>query len=78
LHIKLIQYVCLGNLAQLAIDGLRLRLNREIRILISNWFSYNYDASRFNLNEINDGGNDMFDGGNRVRFCFKAEFRFFI
>ena len=38
-----------------------------LRGLVPNFYSYNYDGGNLN---IGDGGNDMYDTGNRVsRFC---------
>ena len=65
--------IFLVNLAQVAIRRLGSRFSRQIRSLIPFWHDYIYGSTQ---NEIADGGNDMFDGGNRVRLCFcnSAEF----
>jgi len=38
----------------------------QLRSIISDFYRYNYDFSGGRWNHIGDGGNDMFDNGNRV------------
>ena len=52
------------NFAQTAAVNIALRLMGRITELVENWYSYVYDGT---LRQINDGGNDMYDVGNRVR-----------
>ena len=39
-------------------------LSSDITSLIDNFFNYGFDSS--SNNEISDGGNDMYDTGNKV------------
>merc|ERR1719221_1507682 len=40
----------------------------QLTRIIPNFYAYNYDFSGGNWNYIGDGGNDMFDSGNRVSY----------
>ena len=40
--------------------------SENIRYAVSSFYSYTYDFSGSIQNNINDGGSDMFDGGNKV------------
>ena len=62
------------NLAGRALSGLRRPLRNQISRLIRGWHQYYYGS---NPNEIIDGGNDMFDGGNRVSFTYIFATAFF-
>ena len=53
------------NFAEAVAVAVSLRLSNQIKNIISGWYSYIYDNPM--LTVINDGGNDMYDSGNRVR-----------
>ena len=38
--------------------------------ILPNWYSYLYDYRNKPIFQINDGGRDMYDGGNKVCFLF--------
>ena len=46
-------------------EEIALRLNNFLPDYIPNWYSYNYDVPGIG-SHIQDGGNDMYDGGNYV------------
>ena len=45
----------------------------NIRSAVSNFFRYNYDFTGSIQNNINDGGNDMFDVGNKVLYFISLQ-----
>ena len=63
-------YFCSENFAQTASVSVGRHLLGRIASLVSNWYSYTYDGTP---QDIADGGNDMYDSGNRVRKEFLIE-----
>ena len=57
-------YHCSDNFAQTAAVNIGQHLVERISEVIVGWHNYIYDGRA--LGDINDGGDDMFDGGNRV------------
>ena len=52
------------NFAETAATNIGQYLRGRITDLVADWYSYIYDGGQ---SDINDGGRDMYDGGNRVR-----------
>ena len=47
------------------------RSSAAVRSLVPGWYNYVYDFDGRTQNYIKDGGQDMFDSGNKVRYFIK-------